>query len=228
MANFHFVEDYERYVDGLIRDYPIDEAMSFAVGGGYDLIGGIEAEVMTFAGLRDGHDLIDFACGSGRLPVALVSRGLDIGYLGIDVVEALLSYARTRCPPSYRFVRNHALTIPAETASADYFSAFSIFTHLMHDESYLYMQEMARVLRPGGKIVLSFLEFASDYHWATFEVSVEAKRTNSTTHLNQFIERSQLEVWIKRLGFSEVEFIDGTAALWSGHALGQSIAIVTK
>jgi hypothetical protein len=32
MAEFHFVEDYERLVEELIRNYPIDEAMERAVG----------------------------------------------------------------------------------------------------------------------------------------------------------------------------------------------------
>ncbi len=228
MSTFHFVQDYERYVEGLIRDHPIDEAMSLAVGGSYKLIGGIEADIMKFAGLKNGHDLVDFACGSGRLPAALLEQGLEVGYLGIDVVEQLLAYARTKCPPTYRFVRNHALTLPADSASADYFSAFSIFTHLMHDESYLYLQEMARVLRPDGKIVLSFIEFADATHWTFFEASVEGKRAGGGAHLNQFIERNQLRAWTEHLGFSKIDFIDGTAPLWSGNALGQSIAIVTK
>lgn len=32
MAEFHFVEDYETYVRRLISSYPIDEAMSLALG----------------------------------------------------------------------------------------------------------------------------------------------------------------------------------------------------
>lgn len=34
MAQFHYVEDYERLVSELISKHPIDEAMSLAVGGG--------------------------------------------------------------------------------------------------------------------------------------------------------------------------------------------------
>ena len=49
MAEFHFVEDYERHVARLMRDHPIDEAMSLAVGGAYDIIGRIEAEALVKA-----------------------------------------------------------------------------------------------------------------------------------------------------------------------------------
>lgn len=38
MAQFHFVEDYERHVAALLEQHPIDEAMSLAVGGLYDVL----------------------------------------------------------------------------------------------------------------------------------------------------------------------------------------------
>ena len=43
MAQFHFVEEYEKHVAQLIKDYPLDEAMRLAVGGGFQEIGAIEA-----------------------------------------------------------------------------------------------------------------------------------------------------------------------------------------
>ena len=46
MAKFHFIEDYERHVANLIATHPIDEAMSLAVGGSYELVGGIEHDLL--------------------------------------------------------------------------------------------------------------------------------------------------------------------------------------
>jgi hypothetical protein len=34
MANFHFVEDYQKHINNLIQNHDIDTAMSLAVGGG--------------------------------------------------------------------------------------------------------------------------------------------------------------------------------------------------
>ena len=59
MAQFHFVEDYERHVAQLIEKYPIDEAMSLAVGGSYHEIGAIEADILRYTGLKDAMSLID-------------------------------------------------------------------------------------------------------------------------------------------------------------------------
>jgi hypothetical protein len=57
MAQFHFVEDYERHVADLIEKHPMDEAMSLAVGGSFNEIGAIEADILRYAGLKDGYDI---------------------------------------------------------------------------------------------------------------------------------------------------------------------------
>lgn len=228
MAKFHFVEDYERYVADLIRNHPIDTAMSLAVGGAFEEIGAVECEILIHAGLKPGQAVVDLGCGSGRLAVAL-SRTVAVSYLGLDVVPALLDYARTKTPKSYKFVLNRALTLPIEARSVDMLCAFSVFTHLLHAESYLYLEEAHRCLRPGGRMVMSFLEFALPQHWRIFAQTVSTQRASSVPHLNQFIERNQIEVWAERLGYDSVAFIGGPAAPWpSGRPLGQSTAILTK
>ena len=228
MAEFHFVEDYERYVADLVTRHPIDEAMSLAVGGWFEHVGGVEAAVMRHAGLRDGMTLVDLGCGSGRLAWAL-GRSMRIDYTGIDVVQALLDYAATKSPPQYRFLLNRTLRIPAADASADMACAFSVFTHLLHAESYIYMEDLKRVLRPGGRLVFSFLEFAEANHWPIFAGTAEAQRASRAPHLNQFIERGAIACWADRLGFALEGFIDAPAAPWGDPgALGQSIATLRR
>ncbi len=78
--------------------------------------------------------------------------------------------------------------------------AFSVFTHLLHHESYLYIEDACRALKPKGKLIFSFLEFADPGHWRVFEDTVEAQRSAVPTHLNSFIERSAISVWASHLG----------------------------
>jgi len=136
MAEFHFVEDYENHVRSLIA---IDEAMSLAVGGQYKEFGAIERAVLQYAGLKNGMSLIDLGCGSGRLASELSGR-MKIEYLGIDIIQELLTYAQSKSDEAYRFVVNRALNIPSSDSSADMVSAFSVFTHLLHAETYLYLE----------------------------------------------------------------------------------------
>lgn len=227
MAQFHFVEDYERHVDQLIRTHPIDEAMSLAVGGDYERVGSIERDVLRYLGLKDGMTIFDLGCGSGRLASAL-SRHYRLGFTGTDVVQSLLDYAKAKSDPSYEFILNRALTVPVSDGSCDFFTAFSVFTHLLHHESYAYLQEAKRVLKPEGLAVFSFLEFSEPGHWPVFDNSVEANKADQAPPLNMFIERSAIECWAGHLGFAVHMILAATDSPWGGNALGQSIAVLRK
>jgi ubiquinone/menaquinone biosynthesis C-methylase UbiE len=227
MAEFHFVEDYERLVKKLIETMPMDQAMERAVGGTFEPMGIVEKNVLKYAGLRDGMSLVDLGCGSGRLAIVL-GREMKIEYLGIDIIEELLEYARSKSPANYRFLLNRTLTLPCADASADMVSGFSIFTHLLHEESYTYMEEILRVLKPGAPLVFSFLEFAEPRHWGVFTTTMERHRKKLRGHLNMFIERSVLDLWASKLGFTREQFVNATDAPWGGAQLGQSVAIFRK
>ena len=43
--------------------------------------------------------------------------------------------------------------IPAPDGEADMVCFFSVLTHLLHEESYVYLQDARRVLKPTGKLV---------------------------------------------------------------------------
>jgi ubiquinone/menaquinone biosynthesis C-methylase UbiE len=227
VAEFHFVEDYEKLVKRLIAEHPIDKAMEIAVGGGFEAMGNIEVAALMHFGLRDGMSLIDLGCGSGRLAAA-ASKKLELFYIGTDIVQDLLDYAKTKTPASYQFLLHRHLSLPSPDKSADFVSAFSVFTHLLQPEVFLYLEDAKRVLHSGGRLVFSFLELADKAHWETFRTTVESKRRGTGDHLNTFIERDQIAVWCEHLGFKTPKFIAGTSAPWGGLPLGQSLAVTTK
>lgn len=226
MAKFHFVEDYERYVAQLVATHPIDEAMSLAVGGDYERVGKIEAAILKSFGLRQGMHVVDLGCGSGRLAVELY-KSVDITFTGTDVVAALLDYARSKAP-RFKFILHQELTIPVADESADIVCAFSLFTHLLHAETYLYLEEAKRVLKPGGQVILSFLEFAEPGHWPVFESTVETSRRAGNSHLNTFIERNAIQTWADHLGFTVEKIISGGETAWEAAALGQAVAVLRR
>jgi glycosyltransferase involved in cell wall biosynthesis/SAM-dependent methyltransferase len=227
MTKFHFVEAYESLVDRLVQAFPKDEAMSLAVGGEYESTGNVEKAILAYVGLRDGQCVFDLGCGSGRLAHALGSE-YRIDYFGTDVVQSLLDYAASKSPPNYKFMRHAELNIPLPPQSVDIACAFSVFTHLLQAESYSYLRDMRRVLRPGGHVIFSFLEFADPAHWGTFKHTVANYPKSPGDHLNMFMERSAIDVWSERLGYERLEFIDGKDAPWGGKSLWQSVAILKK
>jgi SAM-dependent methyltransferase len=222
----HYARDYARLVDALKSNYPLDIAMSHAVGGNFDTTGRIERSIVEHFGLRPGMSLLDLGCGSGRLSVAL--SDLEIDYLGIDVVEDLLAYARRRSNPAFVFRLHTTLSIPQPDQSLDMVCAFSVFTHLQHQETYLYLADIRRALRPGGICVLSYLSFANPEHWPVFLDTVASCKGDGPSPLVQYIEPSVIALWARKLELEHVAAVDGNAAPWGGGVLGQNVAVLRK
>lgn len=209
MSKLNLKETYSRFV-GLLSKHPgLPEPLQTAIGGEFEAFGIIECEMLRFYGLEPHHDLVDVGCGSGRLAIPL-SREHRGGYLGTDLVEELLDYARARCGrPDWRFEAVDHVRIPAADESADMVCFFSVLTHVLHEHSYLYLEEARRVLKPGGRIVFSFLEFADPSHWAVFETTLDDTRGPNVHPLNVFIERAVIRCWSQRLNLPVVEIRDG-------------------
>ena len=133
--------------------------------------------------------------------------GLNI--LGPVIVQSLLDYAAKKSPANYQFQLNRTLNIPAASDSADFVVAFSVFTHLLHSETFIYLEDLKRVLRLGGMAIFSFLEFSEPAHWGAFEAEMQVRRTGAEGHLNSFIDRGTIAIWAQRLGFEVEAMISG-------------------
>jgi ubiquinone/menaquinone biosynthesis C-methylase UbiE len=224
MEEFHFVAEYVAHVAALQTRYPRDRAMRLAVGGDsdYDLIGDAQARALTALGLTNRMALVDLGCGSGRTAKHLALRFPQLRYTGIDIVEDLLGFAREQAPASFRFVLNRTLSLPLPSDSVDFVCAFSLFTHLLHEETYCYLEESRRVLAPGGRIVFSFLDL--DENRPIFDDMVKrARQRESGPHLNMFIEPSTVRKWARWLDLG-IEAIQPGAA----SQVGQSLAILRR
>ncbi len=198
-------ESYASRVAQLKTELPYDDAMRAAVGCDFEANGVVERELLIQCGLRPEHFLIDVGCGSGRLALPLASW-LTGRYLGIDIVPELVEYAARHVNrPDWRFEPAAGFTIPAADGEADMVCFFSVLTHLLHEQSYLYLTESKRVLKPGGRIVFTFIEFATPHHWNLFEDSIR-QVDDARQPLNVFISRDAIRLWARYLGL-EVELI---------------------
>jgi ubiquinone/menaquinone biosynthesis C-methylase UbiE len=198
---------YAQHLKTLKSHHSYDRAMKLAVGGEFEATGILERQALIHFGLKKGDYLIDVGCGSGRLALPL-SEYLTGRYLGIDIMPELVQYARKLVPrPDWSFEVAEGLSIPEKDNSADIVCFFSVFTHLLHEQSYLYLQEAKRVLKPSGTIVFSFLDFTLPQHWTVFEANL--REVNMGTHLNMFMSKDAIPVWAEHLNLKVQHIQDG-------------------
>jgi len=206
----HFLSSYLKHSKDLLETHDESQAMSLAVGGDYEAVGTLEYLLLKHLGLQADHKLVDVGCGSGRLAFQL-REFLSGEYVGIDVVPDLFRYAEKKCNrPDWRFYAAPGTVIPEPDASTDFITFFSVFTHLQFEETYRYLKDAKRVLKPSGKIVFSFLEFRMPSHWNIFQTSLEDARPDKV--LNQFMDRDGIRAWANHIGLRVEKFFDGDTA----------------
>lgn len=223
----HYEADYQKHVKNLIQTQDYDTAMSNAVGGGWN-VGNQIADALIAEGLSSNMKVLDLGCGSGRISNFLGNKIQLADYLGIDIIDELLDYAKTKCPDNYRFEKVLDLTIPASNNYFDFGFCFSVFTHLYLTEVFLYLKEVDRTFKPGSKFVFSFLELNTSFGNHIFEHTANLTRLSTLEHLNAFMDRNQIDYCVSKLGWKVERYVDSTALWNSGYYNDQSTCIIVK
>jgi len=113
-------------------------------------------------GLELGDKVLSVGCGPGFEPAEL---GWEVGERGqvhgIDRSEAMLALARDRCRslPQVTLSRGNALALPVADESVHAAVAVQVFEYLETVDAAV--EELTRVLRPGGSAVVCDADFAS-------------------------------------------------------------------
>ena len=117
----------------------------------------VSAEAEAFVarlGLSPATRVLDIACGTGNTSLPLARR--DCLVTGVDIAPNLLAQARERAQAealSILFDEGDAEALPYANASFD--AAISMFGAMFAPRPALVAAEMARVLRPGGKLAMA-------------------------------------------------------------------------
>jgi demethylmenaquinone methyltransferase/2-methoxy-6-polyprenyl-1,4-benzoquinol methylase len=101
------------------------------------------------AAVGAGSRALDVATGTGDLAIELAGRGAEV--VGLDFSERMLELARAKAP-AVEFVQGNALELPYPDASFDAVTVgFGARNFADLDRG---LSELARVTRPGGRVVI--------------------------------------------------------------------------
>ncbi len=140
---------------------PQVQAMFDRIASVYDLMNSVmtaglhhrwRSRAADLARVGEGDRVLDVACGTGDLAIELARRvGPSGEVIGSDFSEKMLELARAKAP-GLRFEQANALDLPYEDDSFD--AATVGFGARNFSDLPQGLREMARVVRPGGRVVI--------------------------------------------------------------------------
>lgn len=129
--------------------------------------------LQTLAGLKSCDSILDIGCGCGRIALRLTDI-LDTGtYDGFDVVPNLVRWCQNNITPKhphFQFqvadiynktynpdgkISSEEFRFPYEDNRFDLVFLTSVFTHIRVPGFKNYLSQIARVLKPGGRVLLT-------------------------------------------------------------------------
>ncbi len=130
---------------------------------------------VELCGLQPNEDMLDLGCGIGRKTLPLTRYLSERGsYVGMDIVKSGVDWCTEKYStkyPNFKFelidVYNDLYNPEGKFSAAEYRFPLpdnqfdlvvlnSVFTHMLPEEVENYLSEIARVLRTGGRCLISF------------------------------------------------------------------------
>jgi len=147
------------------------------------------AEALVRATVRNGDRVLDVGVGTGLLASTGARHSAE--YVGLDLSGSMLARAARRMAreqlASLRLAWGDMTALPFAEGQFDaVLSAFAL-PHLDKEDKGRALVEMARVLRPGGRLGLMLAQ---------------------GEHAPLFASRGQLTTWLGRAGFVDVQLMD--------------------
>jgi malonyl-CoA O-methyltransferase len=99
--------------------------------------------------------VLDLGCGTGYFRPALLARFPRASYVGLDIAEGMIDYARGQAQGAGAWLVGDAEDLPFASESVDLIFSSLAIQWCYHPRRL--MSELARVLKPGGKCVFTTL-----------------------------------------------------------------------
>jgi len=143
-----------------------------------------------------GLDVLDVGCGTGLWITAQRSHfpGAPLRWTGLDPSAAMLAEARAKAP-HVGFVRAFAEAIPLRTDRFDY--VFSSFVYHHFADKHAALDEIARVLRPGGTLRIRNIQPAHMESWWVYRYFPGTRELDDL----RFLSADALTDALRRRGF---------------------------
>ncbi|MEP6919807.1 MAG: class I SAM-dependent methyltransferase [bacterium] len=143
--------------------------------------------------LSSGGPVCEIGCGPGQIARYLKDRGLEMR--GVDLSEEMVKWA-TRLNPDISFAQGEMLALDIPDGSLAGIVSFYAIIHLQREDMTRALREMCRVLKPGGRLLVSFHGGEGELHrdeWYGEPVSIDVTLMTDE-EVRGYLETAGLEV----------------------------------
>jgi ubiquinone/menaquinone biosynthesis C-methylase UbiE len=157
-------------------------------------------------------ELLDLGCGAG--PVITPLRELGYSCVGLDYSAEMLGFARQRMEragvASDRLLRGDSTRLPFPDAAFDGVICLGVISYI--DDYTPVLEEIFRILRPGGTAIISFrnrLNLILWDPWRTLKLGVQAalgRPAKPETHVGRFLSYREVDERCREVGFDFHDF----------------------
>lgn len=135
---------------------------------------------------RSGARLLDAGCGTGNNLVHLADFGRPVG---VDLSEEALRFCRTR---RVTVARGSLLSLPFREHAFDLVTSFDVLYHRWVSDDAAAVAELARVLRPGGLLLVRVPALA--LLWGAHDEAVLSRKRYTRGEVESLLRGAGLEV----------------------------------
>lgn len=100
--------------------------------------------------------VLDWGCGCGRLTRHLINKGYG-KVTGIDIDPMNIEWCKTNLTGANFILVSPDLPLKLPKACFDLIIGHSVFTHLKEIDQFLWLAELNRLLKPGGKAIVTVM-----------------------------------------------------------------------
>jgi ubiquinone/menaquinone biosynthesis C-methylase UbiE len=168
------------------------------------------AQVMAALDLQPQDHVLDLGCGVGRVGRELA--GQCSHWTGVDISRRMLDHAESRLShldnvSLHQLNRTDLQMIP--DASIDKAYSVAVLCHMDKEDMFLYLQELCRVVKPGGTIFVDTWNLAHPVGWKRWQYEVRFWQNSEQNQRkdvarNQFCAPEEFQLYIERAGFQSI------------------------
>jgi SAM-dependent methyltransferase len=154
--------------------------------------------------------IIDIGCGPGTF-IGSLNEG-HRQFIGFDTAAGQIAYANeTYGTAAKTFLQVPAPPYPIDSGSVDMVTAIELIEHLDHDRIQVVLDEAHRMLRPGGRLLLTTPNYGSLWPVLEWAVGKLSKVSYEEQHITRFT-RKTLQAMLAKTPF---QLLNHSAFLFS-------------